>query len=56
MLVDPDGLALVCAICGGLGFAVGWCGGFMEAVRRRREFDAEQRAFGVDSVDGGKNG
>jgi hypothetical protein len=54
MLVDPDGLALVRAICGGLGFAVGWCGGFMEAVRRRREFDAEQRAAGVIASDGGQ--
>lgn len=54
MLVDPDSLAIICAVCGGIGFAVGWVGGFMDAIQRRREFDAKLRALGVQAVPAAK--
>lgn len=41
MVVDPDGLALICVVCGLIGFAIGWCCGALDAIQRRREFDSK---------------
>ena len=44
MLVDPAGLMLVCLFFGGIGFALGWCGGTVDAIQKRREFDETLQA------------
>jgi hypothetical protein len=43
MQIDPDGLFLLCALCAGVGFALGWCAGFLDALRRSREVLEEPR-------------
>lgn len=52
MRVDPDGLVLVCVICGALGFLMGWMGGVVEGAQRER---ARARNAGVDLSDGAKH-
>jgi hypothetical protein len=37
MQIDPDGLFLLCVLWAGVGFALGWCAGFLDALRRSRE-------------------
>lgn len=50
MLVDPVGLLIVCCIYGALCFVIGWMGGAVSAIQRRREFDEEQRAASLPAT------
>jgi hypothetical protein len=52
MLVDPDGLALVCVICGALGFGIGWAGGVVEGWQRERAARAKSEGVRPPECEG----